>query len=160
MVMRDALRCWKLINIAVMLCLSSHVVYAEDTAESSQEISDVQKHLSAASEASMGNLVEVTLGLLTVLVLIFVIAWLVKRYGAFNASAGGNLRIVGGLSLGQRERVMLVQVGEKQLLLGVAPGRVETLYVLEEPIEVASADEASGDFSEKLQLALKQRLGK
>lgn len=149
-----------IMRAVVLFLLSTHVAYAEDAAESTKEIADVQKQLSAASEASMGNLVEVTLGLLTVLALIFVIAWLVKRYGAFNASAGGNLRIVGGLSLGQRERVMLVQVGEKQILLGVAPGRVETLYVLEEPIEVTAADQTSGDFSEKLQLALKQRMGK
>ena len=48
-------------------------------------------------------------------------------------SAGGTekMRIVGGLSLGMREKVILLQVGKKQLVLGVTPGRIDALHVLE-----------------------------
>ena len=110
----------------------------------------------------MGNLLEVTLGLITVLVLIFVVAWIVKRYGSFNSTVGGNLRVVGGLSLGQKERVMLVQVGEKQMLLGVSPGKVEMLCQLDEPIAIEESDSDSKNkkenFSDRLQAALSQRL--
>ena len=108
----------------------------------------------------MGNLLEVTLGLLAVLVLIFIVAWLAKRYGSFNSTAGGNLRVVGGLSLGQKERVMLVQVGEKQMLLGVSPGRVAMLHVLEEPLNIELSASATESFSDRLQSALNQRLKK
>jgi len=41
------------------------------------------------------------------------------------------MRIVGGLSLGMREKVILLQVGKKQLILGVTPGRIDALHVLE-----------------------------
>lgn len=141
--------------LAVLLCSMSQIVYGEETKEAASKIE-------ALEQASMGNLVEVTLGLLTVLGLIFAVAWIVKRYGSFNSTAGGNLKVVGGLSLGQKERVMLVQVGEKQILLGVAPGRVETLHVLDEPIviEENTSSTQQNSFSDKLQSALNQRLNK
>jgi flagellar biogenesis protein FliO len=51
-------------------------------------------------------------------------------------SGGGgsaNLELLGQLSLGARERALLVRVGDRQLLIGVAPGHVCTLHVLEPP---------------------------
>jgi len=84
---------------------------------------------------AMNNLLQLTLGMLAVLGLIMAIAWLLKRSGRFQVGSGGGLRILGGLSMGARERVVLLQVGETQLLVGVAPGRVQTLHVLEQPLE-------------------------
>jgi flagellar protein FliO/FliZ len=46
-------------------------------------------------------------------------------------SGAEKMRVVGGLSLGIREKVILLQVGKKQLVLGVTPGRIDTLHVLE-----------------------------
>ena len=66
-------------------------------------------------------------------------------------AAGGGLRILGGLSMGARERVVLLQVGDTQLLVGVAPGRVQTLHVLEQPLPAAASglQNASG-FADQL----------
>ncbi len=114
---------------------------------------------------------QVTLGLLVVLLVIVGAAWMLRRYGRFQSSASGSLKILGGLSIGPRERVVLLQVGEEQLLIGVAPGRVQALYHLETPIRLtpASSDESpnnllgklmTGDargFSERLNQAIKQR---
>ena len=108
--------------------------------------------LSAAPDPlSMTSLWQLTLGMLLVLALIAGIAWVLKRTGRFQVSAGGGLRILGGLSLGARERVVLLQVGEAQLLLGVAPGRVQTLHVLEQPLPAgASAAQQSSGFADQL----------
>jgi flagellar protein FliO/FliZ len=84
---------------------------------------------------NMTSLWQLTLGMLLVLGLIVAIAWLLKRSGRFQMAAGGGLRILGGLSMGARERVVLLQVGETQMLVGVAPGRVQTLHVLDKPLE-------------------------
>lgn len=85
--------------------------------------------------AAGGGLVQVIFGLIAVLALLLVSAWLLKRYGGRlpGAGGGGALRVLGGVSLGARERAVLLQVGDKQLLVGVAPGRVQTLYVLDSP---------------------------
>ena len=104
------------------------------------------------------NLIQTSLGLLIVLALIAVAAWSVKRFGSFHKAAQGQMKIVGGISLGSRERVVLLQVGDQQLVVGVAPGRIQTLHVMEEPIQF---DDSSKDkpvkFSDKLQAALKAR---
>jgi len=81
-----------------------------------------------------GSLVQVTLSLVVVLGAVFAAAWLVRRVKTFGRFASGPIQIVADVSIGAKERAVLVQVGGKQLLLGVAPGRVSTLHVLDEPI--------------------------
>lgn len=98
---------------------------------------------------AMTSLWQLTLGMLLVLGLILALAWLLKRSGRLQMAAGGGLRILGGLSMGSRERVVLVQAGETQLLLGVAPGRVQTLHVLDRPLQPREAEATSG-FAEQL----------
>jgi flagellar protein FliO/FliZ len=81
-----------------------------------------------APEASAGaSLAQTTVGLAVVLALIFGVAWLVRRVGPLARSAGGPLRIVASQAVGQRERVVIVELGEQWLVLGVAPGRVSAL---------------------------------
>ncbi|MGE3296903.1 MAG: flagellar biosynthetic protein FliO [Porticoccaceae bacterium] len=100
---------------------------------------------------------QMILGLATVLIFIFVLAWAARRLGPVKSLPTGALRVLGGLSLGTRERLVLVKVGDAQLLLGVAPGRVQTLHVLAEPIEVAGPPDTKAsarEFAERLQSAL------
>lgn len=96
-----------------------------------------------------GSLLQLSLGLLVVLAAIVGSAWLLRRYGRLQSGADGALRIIGGLSMGPRERVVLLQVGKQQLLLGVAPGRIQTLHVLEENI-IEAAPRAPSAFAERL----------
>jgi flagellar protein FliO/FliZ len=70
-------------------------------------------------------------GLMVVLAAILLFAWALRRLGSFSASDGGRFKVLAALSVGARERVVLVQAGDKQLVLGVAPGRVQTLCILE-----------------------------
>ena len=62
--------------------------------------------------------------------------WFVRYGGGAQGIAGGSLRVVASLALGQRERAVVVQVGDRQLLLGVAPGRVALLHELGAPLPV------------------------
>lgn len=104
-----------------------------------------------------GGMAQVFLGLLLVIAMIVGVAWLMRRLGNFQTTANGALRVVGGLSMGPRERVVLVQVGEQQLLLGVAPGRVSTLHVLDKPLALTSTPGATHDtFATRLAGILKQ----
>ncbi|VAW78095.1 Flagellar biosynthesis protein FliO [hydrothermal vent metagenome] len=103
---------------------------------------------------AMTNLWQLTLGMLAVLALILLIAWLLKRSGGFQMASGGGLRVLGGLSMGARERVVLIQVGDTQLLLGVAPGRVQTLHVLDQPLQHNTL--SGGGFAEQLSKVLKK----
>jgi flagellar protein FliO/FliZ len=74
------------------------------------------------------------LSLLLVLAAVFGAAWVMRRLRGIGKFGGGALQIVTEIAVGTKERVVLVQVGNQQLLLGVAPGRVSTLHVLNEPV--------------------------
>lgn len=102
-------------------------------------------------------------GLVVVLAVFLLCVWGLRKLGGFTAGGGGKLRLIGGLSLGMRERVVLLQAGKKQLILGVTPGRIETLLVLEgedclhkeEP--PYGADSTDSGFAQKLAQMLKTR---
>ncbi|MFA5626793.1 MAG: flagellar biosynthetic protein FliO [Thiohalomonadaceae bacterium] len=101
-------------------------------------------------------LLQVLLALGLILLLIVGLAWLLRRVGGFAQHNTGLIRVLGGVSVGQRERVVLIQVGQRQLLLGVAPGRIETLHVLDEPINAQNGHSQDESFAERLQTILKK----
>jgi flagellar protein FliO/FliZ len=103
-----------------------------------------------AEPMSFDGFLQMALGLMLVLALIVLAAWLLRRFSPLTATAHGALRVIGGISLGQRERVVLMQVGAKQILLGVAPGRVQALCVLDEPLPVTAGAEQAGGFARQL----------
>lgn len=105
--------------------------------------------MGAAEPLSLGSLIQVTLGLLAVVVTIFALAWFLRRYGRFQSSANTSLKVVGGLSVGPRERVVLIQVEDRQLLLGVAPGRVQMLHTLDGRAPVEEVGDAEGQPDKK-----------
>ena len=107
-----------------------------------------------------GNLIQTTLGLMVILAVIAGAAWLAKRFGNFKVGAQGRMKIIGGLSLGTRERVVLLEVGNQQLLLGVAPGRIQTLHVLDEPLPADTKPVEAKGFAEKLSMAMNVARGK
>lgn len=84
--------------------------------------------------STAGSLVQVTLSLLLVLAAVFAAGWVVRKLRGFGKFQSDAITIIADLPLGTKERAVLVQVGNQQLLLGVAPGRVNTLHVLAEPV--------------------------
>jgi flagellar protein FliO/FliZ len=110
----------------------------------------------AGEAIGSGFMLQFTAGLLVVLMSVVGLAWLLRRVGRLQSSADGTLRVIGGLALGTRERVVLVQVGETQVLLGVAPGRVQAVHVLQEPVVTGKESESvTGSFAVRLKEALK-----
>ncbi|VVE41459.1 flagellar biosynthetic protein FliO [Pandoraea capi] len=87
----------------------------------------------AAAVPSLGGagIVQTGFGLVLVLALLFGLAWLAKRFGLQRPLGGGNVRIVGSAAVGQRERVVVVEVAGDWVVLGVAPGQVRSLHVID-----------------------------
>lgn len=133
----------------MLLAVYGGVVHAADTATNANVPALAVEPLASGSLAKLG------LGLFVVVVLIVGMAWVMRRMGGMPGTATGALRVLGGLSMGTRERVVLIQVGETQLLLGVAPGRVQTLHVLEQPIPTGTAA-GKGGFAATLGAALQR----
>lgn len=78
-----------------------------------------------------GDIVHWGVGLLIVLAIFFCCVWGMRKLSGTPVNGAEKMRVVGGLSLGMREKIVLLQVGKKQLILGVTPGRIDTLHVLE-----------------------------
>jgi flagellar protein FliO/FliZ len=81
---------------------------------------------------SAGTMLQTFLGLILILVLFLGAAWLARRLGAGNAFPGsrGPLKVVGGISLSSRERILLLEIEETWLVVGVGPGQMRTLHTL------------------------------
>lgn len=76
------------------------------------------------------SLMQMAGGLLIVLLALFGVLMLLRRIGTVRSPLGGKLRVLGGVAVGPRERVVLVEVADTWLVLGVAPGQVEALHTL------------------------------
>lgn len=113
---------------------------------------------SPAGFGGLGGLGEVTLALCVVLIAIFGLAWLIRRVRAVSGRADA-LAVLAEVRIGPKERAVLIRVGAAQLLVGVAPGQVNTLHVLPEPVEVGRAPGAAADRPNFRALLLKS-LGK
>ncbi len=68
--------------------------------------------------------------LLVVLAMLFAVAWFLKRFAVTQKIPGGSIKVIAGAAVGQRERVVLVEVGETWLVVGVAPGHVSALHTM------------------------------
>ena len=98
-----------------------------------------------------GQLAQMVLGLLLVVGLIFFLAWLLRRMQGTAVKGGQVIEIVGSRAIGPRDRLLLVQVGKEQILIGHTPGSIEALHVLAEPVEVpAGARQATPEFAQRL----------
>lgn len=109
--------------IIVLMAITPEVLFALD----------VQGVSVSADKSPVGlvNILQIMKYLMLVILIIVGGAWLFRRYGRINSAVNGQLKIIAGLSVGQREKVVLIEVGSTQLLLGVAPGRVQALHVME-----------------------------
>lgn len=103
------------------------------------------------------HLVSVTLALLGIIVLIFAISWFVRRFGQGGFAQNQHIKIISTMPLGTRERIVLIDAGGQQLLLGITATAINTLHVYSEPVVLAQREERASDFSRKLMTILQQK---
>ena len=93
----------------------------------------------AAPGPSAGSLVQTIFALVLVLALLAALAWAAKRYGPRVAGNSANLRMIGALNIGGRERIMVIEVGDQWIVVGASPGRVNALATMPKGDASASA---------------------
>ena len=124
------------VAIVARAAVATSVVWLSSAAFAAEQPFAAPKAADPIAPASAGSLAQVTLSLLLVLAAVFAAAWLVRRLRTFGKFGAGAIEVIADVAVGTKERAVLVQVGKQQLLLGVAPGRVNTLHVLTEVVHV------------------------
>lgn len=105
-------------RIAILVCLSLSLASVTRAAE-----------VGAGNTApDLGSsALQMILGLAVVLALLLGALWLLKRISEPRGPVAGLMRVVAGVAVGSRERVVILELGNSWLVLGVAPGQVTTL---------------------------------
>jgi flagellar protein FliO/FliZ len=79
------------------------------------------------------------------LLVLFALAWLLKRTKNKRSQGGAIVRVVGGVALGARERVVVVEIANRWIVVGVSSGRMSALANLDAGAVDSLSAEASGD---------------
>ena len=77
---------------------------------------------------SGGNYLQALLALMLIVGLLAGTAWLARKVTGGKGFGQGGMKVVGGVALGPRERIVLVEVGDTWLVIGLVPGQIRTLY--------------------------------
>ena len=77
-----------------------------------------------------GAIFQMLCALALIVGLLLLGAFLLRRFGGRAFGNSGAMRLVGGLALGPRERIVIVEIEETWLVVGVVPGQIKTLHTL------------------------------
>jgi flagellar protein FliO/FliZ len=80
------------------------------------------------------SVLQLTLSLAAVVAAIFGLGWILRRLHGLPNSTHRALKVIATLPVGTRERIAIIQAGDTQVLIGLSPGRIQTLHVLEKPV--------------------------
>lgn len=131
-------------GVCTLVLLFSPAVFAQQAAEGGQI-------------NILAQLGQLALGLVLVVGLIFLIGYLMRRVGPLAPHGGQQIKLISSLALGPRDRLVLIDVAGKQLLLGASPGRITTLHAFDEPVaEVPDGPGMNSDFAKTLRKLLKR----
>jgi len=109
---------------------------------------------------STGSVMQIILSLILVLALVALVAWIMKRINLPQHGAASLLKVISGVAVGPRERVVLMEVNDTWLVLGVAPGQVRTLHTMPKGTLSSAQSHLSQVPDGKFQIWLKQMVEK
>ena len=141
---------WLLRAVAALPVFSWHAAHAVLPTVASPATEPVRSFAPA-------GLLQAGFGLAVVIGLIFLFAWVARRFGLQPSGSGKLIKVVSSAMVSQRERVVVVEIGDAWLVLGVAAGQVRALHTmpaqsLHEPLAAPNMNGfvAPGSFSQKL----------
>ncbi len=116
-------------------------------------IAEVAK--TSSSPITTDYMAKLLLSLGLVVVIIFALAWLVKRFNFIPQQNQGIIKVISTLSVGSRDRLALIQVGDEQLLIALTPGKISKLHSMENPVE--SINQSQSSFKNKFNAILEKQ---
>ena len=111
---------------------------------------------------SSSSIIQIIFSLLLVLAAIVLVAWALRRMNMGKQGSGNQVKILSGVAIGQRERIVLVEIKDTWLVVGVGPGQIRTLHAMQKPegdeLDSGSPDSQPTENSNKFAAALSTAL--
>ena len=122
-------------------------------------VSTIGEAQSSASTSDLSTVLSISLSLFVVLSLIFGLAFIMRRFTGVS-SGNSQMKVVASMMAGAKERIMVLQVGDQQHLIGVTANNINHLATLEEKLEsaTANANQDRGGCQQKLVEAMASRI--
>lgn len=108
----------------------------------------------ANSSITHGELLRVMGGLLLVVAVIVLLSWLLRRLNSAGLGNANGIKVIASMSLGTREKIMLVNAGNRFLLLGITSGSINTLHDFGKELPEGFSSDPKASFSDFLKTAL------
>lgn len=133
--------------VLLSLLSASNSALAEETVE-------VGKHVTTPTDS-----LSMLLSLMFVLAVILMAAWVLKRFNIVQHGATQGIRVISSVNLGTKEKLVIVEVGNEQIMLGVTSQQVNLIKVLDEKLPTSQPDSSSLEqpFAKSLQKYFRQK---
>lgn len=102
------------------------------------------------------DVVRILVGLASIVAVIIVLSLIIKRLNLINLSSSKGFQQVASMVLGPKEKIMLLQVGQRYLLMGVGSGTITMLYDFGEQLPQGFGVEEKASFAELLKSAVRK----
>lgn len=131
------------------------------TTESTMLTDNAEAAVAAVAPIVGGSeLQSMGLSMLLVVGVIVLLGWLYSRSRFVGSGTGDIINVIASRALGPKERLLVVEVADQQLLVGMTSTAVQTLHVFEKPISVNSASEDAPEdapgFKDRLRNAIRE----
>ena len=111
---------------------------------------------SMPSGLNHAELVKVFGGLLLVLLVIILLSWIVKRFNVVQLSSSKGFATVATMIIGPKEKISLIKVGDRYLLIGIGAATVNTLHDFGDQLPSGFLAEDKPSFADLLKSAVRK----
>lgn len=105
---------------------------------------------------SRGETMRVLMGLLLVIVVLLLLSWLLKKLNVAQFSSSKGFQTIATMALSTKEKMILLKVGRRYLLIGVGASSVNTLYDFGETLPEEFTEESSASFKDVLKTMIRK----
>lgn len=125
---------------------------AEEKIIAPTETFRLKQEITREDGTSMGSAsLQMTLGLMAVLAVIFGLSWLARRFNLAGVGGVAGMKVSAALNVGQKEKILVLEVENQRLLVGVTAHQISLLQVLGD----APVTSKESDFAHRMQTLLK-----
>lgn len=103
-----------------------------------------------------GDVLGVGVSMFVVIGVILVLGWAYSRSRFLSGGASDVINVVATRALGPKERLLVVEVADQQLLVGMTSTGVQTLHVFDKPVRIAETNEEAKGFAARLRTAFQE----